>query len=238
MAHPALSRPPIREAVVEIHLPFPVSEKEVRDLSPAFPGFGQASDIQGLEMQLHVEGPVVDSKASKEFVGLRFVSAEQTEIIQIQRASFSYHRLGPYPGWDSFVDAFSTHWNSVSTAWPIEWSPRIGVRFINDVQLLELPANLSAYVRLDLTATQSRWPARGLFWKTDMDMSDGIIGSLTVATAAGLDPAARSLVLDLDIIATGKIPAARIMDRLVTIRALKNELFFAIITDKVIELCS
>ena len=241
-----LSRPPIREAIVEVKCE-PVELRrvdELRDLlAHAFPT-AKPFRLASLVLQLPEErrGAEPDAAGGRA-TGWRCESADGTEVALIRQDGLSRGRLADYPGWDVFTDRFLAIWSTfVGTARPVEVR-RVAVRYVND---LRLPIGDQFHFERFLTSAPR--PPAGLApeiadFLTQMTLPGGAEG-LRVAVTQATDAASRTateLPVTLDIDASWDRPMpvderlpARLSDALGTLRDLKNRVFFGLVTEELV----
>ena len=242
-----LSRPPIREAIVEVKCE-PVELRRVdalRDLlAEAFPVV-KPFRLASLALQLPEErrGGDADATGGGRATGWRCESADGAEVALIRRDGLSFGRLAGYPGWDAFTDRFLSVWGSfVEVAQPIEIT-RVAVRYVND---LRLPIGDQFHFERFLT-TAPRPPA-GLApeiadFLTQMTLPGGAEG-LRVAITQATDAASRTatelpVTVDIDASWDRSVPVddrlpVRLTQVLGSLRDLKNRVFFGLVTEKLV----
>lgn len=240
-----LTRPPIREAIVEVKCE-PVELQrvdELRDvLAGAFPNV-KPFRLASLALQLPEERRGDADAAGGRATGWRCESADGAEVVLIRQDGLSFGRLAGYPGWDAFTDRFLSLWGVyVEVAQPIEVS-RVGVRYVND---LRLPIGDQFHFERFLT-TAPRPPA-GLApeiadFLTQMTLPGGAEG-LRVAITQATDAASRTatelpVTVDIDASWDRTVPVddrlpVRLTQVLGSLRDLKNRVFFGLVTEELV----
>ncbi|RPH43552.1 MAG: TIGR04255 family protein [Burkholderiales bacterium] len=241
-----LSRPPIREAIVEVKCE-PVELRRVDALRERLErDFPTAQPFRLASLALHLpderRGAEPDAAGGRA-TGWRCESADSSEVALIRQDGLSFGRLASYPGWDVFTDRFLSIWGTfVDIAQPVEVR-RISVRYVND---LRLPIGDQFHFERFLT-TAPRPPA-GLApeiadFLTQMTLPGGADG-LRVAVTQASDAASRSttelpVTLDIDVTWDRPMPVderlpARLSDALGTLRDLKNRVFFGLVTEELV----
>lgn len=144
-----LPRAPIVEAVVQISARPEVAwdEKEIlANLTPQLSGF-ELFSRQSVQHQLTLNPsnvPVV-SEANLGWHGVACQSKE--ERVQFSRDGFLFSRLHPYQDWNHFLAESMRLWKVfLGTARPLEIQ-RIGLRFINKIQLPPKETNFEKYIQ-------------------------------------------------------------------------------------------
>jgi uncharacterized protein (TIGR04255 family) len=239
-----LSRPPIREAIVEVRSE-PVDfgrVTELRDrLAGAYPN-AKPFRLASLALNLPEErrGAEVDPSASQQ-TGWRCESADAGEVALIRRDGVSFGRLAAYPGWDALLDRFLSVWGTyVDVARPVEIR-RIGVRYIND---LRLPVGDQFHFERFLTAAPrapAGMPPEIADFLVQMTLpggADGLRAAVTIASdAASRDAAWLPVIVDIDaswerpMVVDAQLPG-RMAEALGALRDLKNRVFFGMVTEE------
>lgn len=238
-----LSRPPIREAIIEVNCE-PVELRRATALRDRLAGTYPTSRpfrIASVALNLPEERRGVDPAGEQ--AGWRCESADGTEVALIRRDGLTFARLSAYPGWDAFVDHFTTLWGEyVAAAGPLEVR-RVAVRFVND---LRLPIGDQFHFERYLT-TAPRAPA-GLApeiadFLVQMTLPGGADG-LRVAVTQATDSASRSanelpVLVDIDAGWDRAVPVderlpARLAETLGVLRDLKNKVFFGLVTEELV----
>lgn len=229
-------RAPITEAVVEIRT---VGTVQLGDLDRLVPRFvkrlgGRAEKL----FDVRVEIGEVASKAHQSVNGFRITSSDGTRIVNIGLQSISTAKLAPYEGWEKFIEEARINWGIWLKV--IDWQPisRIGVRFINRIDIPTL-----ARFRLDdylttLPTLPRQYDANGVdHFAMNLLVplgEDNLKLVLNSGTTESPLIGYRSLILDLDLAMDSDLPSSddqlwAFIDR---IRARKNDVFEACITDK------
>jgi len=146
-----VSKPPIREALVDIRfnfgnqkLDYRVFEKLHDQIKSDFPKkqvlkWGQFS----LNMRVENRQPVIETSSGEN--GYRFDSADGTRIVQFRTDGFTYSKLKPYIGWDDFsAEAKKLFELYVGATAPISVN-RIALRYINLIEIPEKSFELEKY---------------------------------------------------------------------------------------------
>lgn len=246
MATPrVLSRPPIREAIVEVNCE-PVELRRVtalRDqLADAWPS-SRPFRIASVALNLPEERRGTAPESGGDQAGWRCENADGSEAVLLRRDGLSFAQLAGYDGWDAFIDRFLMLWGAyVASAGPLEVR-RIAVRFVND---LRLPIGDQFHFERYLT-TAPRAPA-GLApeiadFLLQMTLPGGADG-LRVAVTQATDAASRTatelpVLMDIDVGWDRALPVderlpARLAETLGVLRDLKNKVFFGLVTEELV----
>jgi len=237
-----LSRPPIREAIIEVKSePVDLCRIDaVRDrLAGAYP---VVRPFRLASVALHLPDERRGADPGQQ-TGWRCESADGREVALVRTDGLSFGRLAAYPGWDPFLDRFIGVWSTyVGTAAPLEVH-RMSVRYVNDLRLpIGGQFDFERYLTSVPRAPAGLAPevADFLVQMTLPGGHDGLRVSVTQAT----DTSARSerelpVILDVDagwdrrLPVDGQLPV-RMTEALSTMRALKNRVFFGLLTDELV----
>ena len=238
-----LSNAPIVEAIVEFQ--FSVSDdvtfemlQEVADaLKADYPKqeekrssiFKAVIKSSGPETEVHDGG----------LVGISAKSSDNKNIVQLFRDRFSFSQLPPYQNWELLEKQAIEIWKVFLAKTKIDGINRVGVRFINKIEI-DLPFDdFNDYivgaptVPKGLPQSLSAFDMRLIIPNKDID-ADGIVNM----SMNGFDRERNvvPVILDVDVGKAGPIRSDEesLHDILVELRNYKNELFFHNITDKVV----
>jgi uncharacterized protein (TIGR04255 family) len=177
----------------------------------------------------------------QEEIGHRRGSSDLTQLMLLWPSQFVISQLAPYPGWDGFFGRFVRDWPTFKKATGYRKIVRIGVRYINrlDIRIVDKLIEESEYLNLypKLPASFGPFTAYGLQAQFPPDEADC---SLTVNSSCVPSPLLNhgSFLIDLDFSRERNPPQndEAIYNLLNQIRAKKNAAFEACITDKAREL--
>ena len=236
-----LTRPPIAEALIDFRSPdneglVPASLLPVREaLQGRFPHVEERHSVQAT-FQIQEAQPVVQSRTTG-FHGLFLKSADSLDVAQFRRDGFTVNRLAPYRGWRSLksmalelLPLFLKHGRP-------ERLSRVATRFINRLTLpISTGQSSSDYLAVTPTLPTGYPPLRSFLTRVTVhDAETGLSANVSHSLESSDSPYP-TVLLDIDVFT--EIPAnaqltvegaSEILERM---RALKNTLFFATITDR------
>lgn len=241
------SKPPITEAVIEFRFagdcPQAARKKISRRLSKTYP-------IEEVQRRLTVKASLVGIEGVQQSVtevGLKRWSHDRTEVATLsdenrnaespaqdaQPAAFSASQLAPYCGWESFCNRFLEGWSEVEKVIGHRKLLRIGVRFINRIDIRGAIEEPKRWVLIGPVLPR-RLPKPAAFTlHTVLPLELGQANVVAATTASPL-PHHSAIVLDIDIYTTAAI-SDRHADRLEILkefRTRKNDIFESCITDE------
>ena len=182
------------------------------------------------------ENPQLDSITSHE--GLRFMSADEKQILQVNANGFTFSRLKPYEQWESFRDEAERLLDIyLEIALPKNIT-RVALRFINRFDFPTSSLELSEYLKI-FPQIPDIYRLNGLAMQVILDQPD--IRSTLVISQALIPPAKPgviSLLLDFDLFNQESRDFEKLSDFLELLHLKKNEVFESAITDKTREMIS
>ncbi len=244
---PPLPRPPIVEAVIDIRvaLPTPLEEAYVRaQLEGKTPGYAMLDSQRQIQVQHTLQPGIPPSAPTVQdlgWKGLRLRSSEGRHIVQFNRDGFVFSRLEPYESWDQIYGESMRLWDTyMRLAAPVEII-RIGVRYLNRIELTENVARLEDYLYTAPRTPESLDLPFQNFFHIDtllMPKRACAVNIITTLQAETQSPG-QSLILDIDAFTQDALrtDSASLETRLRELRWLKNKVFFGSVTKKTLALC-
>lgn len=238
-----LSRAPIAEALIDIRvLPREGIAADVfiplkNNLANTYP---KSSPMRSFEARFQMDqGKVSAENTVQSNVGWLFEAQGRKSVAQFRVDGFTYNKLQPYTRWeDVFSEAYRLWHLYVDTAKPLEVT-RMAVRYLNRLQLpaatelrdyLEAPPLLPA----PIPQTIREFLTRVVVFDTNRNAS----AIITQALEAALDVRVTPVLLDIDAFREAAIrPDDASMPQIFEqLRRLKNDIFYASITEKTVEM--
>lgn len=233
-------RAPIVEAIIEIRCALP-QESTLDDLAnmadeEAFPTASKRMIMTG-RFDFGPEG--VESRASGEQTGHVFRSADDRYLLQSRLDGFSFARTAPYEHWEEFSKVAERHWHRYREVARPERALRVGVRYVNRIDVAGDHVEVKDYLRTAVDVSPYLPQLMSSYFlqiviplpqfQCFATVTSTIVGAETVhGNGLILDiDAWRDVDLDLKQTETG----TEIEDLLETLRAAKNYVFEASITD-------
>lgn len=237
---PHYEHAPIREAVIEIR-PLEIEPTPVESLQQIEPLLGEdykrAEDLFEISAAI-AAGSEVSAEARRKLIGYFFRSVDREYIVQAKLDGFAFSRLEPYIDWRDLRDNAKTAWAAYRSLLRPTAAGRIGVRYINrlDIPSDDRHVTLEQYFRV-YPELPSDIPQNitNVFLRLQIPQTDLPEQVTMIITQTGSPPAREgvvSIVLDIDVFATGLFSEEAIWDKIEMLRARKNQAFEACITDK------
>lgn len=243
MARPRvhLAHAPIAEAVIDFRVlrREGVSVDQFSDLTRLIgPQYGQATLMQSIEARFGIDrGIPVSPTQVQSAVGWLYRMAGA--VVQFRTDGFTFSKLEPYTTWEDVFSEANRLWNIyLEIARPLE-TKRLAVRYINRLRVPG-PADLRDYLAAPpilpppIPSAIREFLTRVLVLDSVRDASAILIQALE----ASLDPATIQLLLDIDAFREVALPPedSSLTGIFEQLRSLKNDIFFASVTEKTVEM--
>ena len=244
MIPPSYKRPPITEAVVEFRFQEPVDERVVDKVSARLAEqYPVHEPIRTVAIQVDVGNPQA-TRASSSFAGHKRISLDGTRIVIVATTHITTSVLAPYPGWEAFQAVARENWKICKTILKYRALSRIGVRYINRIDIPRPAENsvirIEDYLNIFPGYPETDLPNMGAFTLQLVTHLAAIASSLIINVASVPSPLVdhTSLLLDIDIGRQGDVPQnERDLWKFVdSIRLMKNRVFESAITNTLREL--
>jgi uncharacterized protein (TIGR04255 family) len=241
-----LPRAPIVESVIDIrsHTTVAFEEENIRAaVSLRLIGYSYLDSPRAIqhEMKIERDKPPLQTTRDLGLMGLRFQSDDKKQIVQFNRDGFVFSRLEPYTDWESFAGEGLNIWKIFKEIMQPAEINRIGLRFINRIELPLDELQLDEYIKpapesprnLDL-------PFIGFMHHDTLAVPGYPYNVNLVRTIQ--PPQAESgkgagLIIDIDVFTTSGVglDETGITHALEEMRWLKNKAFFGSVTEKILE---
>lgn len=236
---PHLEHAPIVEAV--IHWQARADEKawdpaRLRgELATRFPEYPDSKPQQQFHVEARLENGDVSTQVLRDRLrGLRLTSLDGLQVVQFTRDGVVFSRLRPYEDWDRFSAEAFRFWNAFQELTGCSEVQRLGVRYINRVDLQQGEA-VGAYLRrppqclepLGLNAEEFLY--QSTYTLPNAPFKVTVNQALQLAAQAAAGPA---LIVDVDVITTRPVQTdSEIEPNLTRMRWLKDKVFFSLFTE-------
>ncbi len=233
--------PPIREALVEFQ--FAANE----DWNITIPGrfHEQIKDNYPLVEQQKIREVQVDDEGLKYSEGLgktQFLTEDRTRIIGIGKDVLSVHMLRPYQpvgsefsGWQDFEGRIKTSLDKCENIIPSKGVTRIGLRYINEI--FGAPNTKATLYLKDAPTPNESLPEMASFMSRTEHHYDDSTKLFVIQVSKGESTEKPVFFLDIELTWEGEIlEKDAALAKTEELRAKKNEVFEALITDEAREL--
>jgi len=246
--YPTLSKPPIREALIDIRVKVPSGfdiyhlndlDDKIRDTFPT------KQEQTPPQIKLEIK-PGAESSQSLQSIatrpgGFRYFSQGKDKIFQARIDGFTLNKLPPYTTWEELRDEAKRLWLLYKEVASPEVITRVALRYINN---LNLPAPIRDFG--DYLAVPPVMPEdlpqglNGFLIRMNAHVPD-FEGNAIITQALEPVPSERTripVILDIDVFKekVSGINESEVWEILEALRHFKNKVFFAFITDKLKEI--
>ena len=208
------------------------------ELGEAFPTKEQRHDVEG---QFEVKDGKIAllGDDTSVFGGVRATSVDRTISLQFRPDGFTLNNVKIYMGGDQLVDKALTYWELLVQRAKPESVSRVALRYINHLELsLKQGDKFTQYFtsppELPKGAPQmvSQFLSRIVGHDTEREATAIVTQKLEAAGPAQPLP----ITVDVDVFRTGHFPVdvAPLREILASLRTLKNDTFFSLLTDKTV----
>ena len=230
------SRAPIAEAIIEFRVARSrdLTVEQLADVGGD--GFADGKSMYHLNGETVISDDASDpvSTVNTQKIGLSFEREDGQRLILATLDSFAFIWRGPYEHWDAFVDEVEQAWLKYRAAAGVDMVERIGVRFVNNIQVPQPAIEVQDYLRTTIhLAPQLPQTMTNMFMQATIPFVEE---GCDVTISSGPLPG-QILLLDIDASSNVLLSTtdpdfdARLLDRLATLRKTKNFVFEACITD-------
>lgn len=227
--------PPITEAIIEVRFEAETSDDERRKLSGKLAEYYPFESMH-VNKGVHVDVDKQTAQFKPESTVFRRSANDETELAVFGPENFLISQLGIYPGWNTFFGRFERDWALWRRLMKYRKISRIGVRFINRIDVPKEGTSarhedyLSVYAHMpDEVKTIGAYALQVQVPLPEINCL-GIINSASVPSPL---PGFAAFMLDIDIGRNIDVPQkdSDIFDMLNEMRGVKNSLFEASIKD-------
>jgi uncharacterized protein (TIGR04255 family) len=239
----AYSAPPIIDAIIELRFEDALSdalrERASKKFAATYP-LVELGTHQEIGVEIKPDGIAVRTTVQERITKRR--SVDTPGVLQ-----FGNHILGvatgaPYGGWPELFDRFCRDWGVAKKIWKYRRIVRIGVRYINRIDLERNESGLIEYERylnLRINLPETFPPISNYelgFQSAIEEIKCGV--SVRSGIAPPAVPGRVSFTLDVDVKRNLEVPQkdADVFELLAAMRKAKNDLFETFITDEAREL--
>jgi uncharacterized protein (TIGR04255 family) len=239
---PHLSKAPITEAIIEIRgrASVPWNEDTIcAELKRRLPDYPKHRSGRAKKIQWNLQKEPNVAVENLGWKGIRFTSTDEKQIATFNIDSFALSRLQPYEDWKRFTREAKRLWEiHTKVAHPIEIQ-RLGVRFINRIELSREKIEIRDYFNGFSPAVPEILLDINSFLHHDVLSVPGYPYMVNIIKTIQPQSPNQGSALILDIDAYTQEPfepnSNAIDQKLLFLHWLKNKIFFSIITPQIRE---
>lgn len=241
-----LTKAPIIEALIDIRVKLPPDKQDLTliktftlALQKLFPGqFPEEKELRDVQMLFEV-GPPPRQETKSSHVGYRYDSKDGKRVIQAKLDSFTFSWLKPYENWEFLRQDSYAAWQVYRDLVKPEAITRIATRFINQIEIPGPLINFDDYLTAAPIIPVALPQAYSSFL-TRMAIPDQINQVMIIITQAfqqGVNPKVIPVVIDIDVSMEKLFENQTVSwdtmawDKIDSLRAIKNRVFFESITE-------
>jgi uncharacterized protein (TIGR04255 family) len=232
-----LSKPPIREAILEFHIapmvdiiPETVQQWE---LVPTYNNFSTQASKQ-LTFTFDQNLDAAESVNSRAIEGVFWKDDTRAIAAQIMRNRLTLNKLAPYTDFALVENEMRFFWKCYTATFQAEQIQRVGLRYINEIETVQA---LHHYIQPELLPTGGlAGTAARTYHRYEIRRSE-TLGALVQIV---IDKEDSRLVVDIDTFSERPYQSSDETvwkESVEQLHTLKNELFFAIITEQYAKEC-
>ena len=209
------------------------------ELKDEFPNQKQLYNFEAIEIK---NGKLVPPRGDDAaFGGIQVANVDRTIYVQFRPNGFTLNNLTVYMGGDQFIDKAMTLWEILVERTKPEIVSKVELRYINRLELPltegdEFTRYLTSFLYLPEGAPQqvSQFLSRIVGYDEQRQATAVVIQQLKEQQAGQLI----AITVDVGVFRTGNfsVDSAALRDILGTLRMLKNETFFSLLTDETVSL--
>ena len=242
-----LSKAPIVEAVIDIRA-MPADrpdEKALRSfLEGKFVGYEFLDSQREFQFRAEFSHNAPPNQETRDlgWKGLRFRSDDKKYIAQFNRDGFALSRLEPYESWEKLSREATRLWNDYAEFLKPQQIDRVGLRYINRIQLPLDELNFESYLQVSAsTPIELDFPVSGFMHQDTVIVPNN---PYTINIIKTIQPPNLSegtglgLIFDIDVATMQSFESddAKLKEHLSKMRWLKNKVFFGSVTPKSLEM--
>lgn len=235
------SQPPILEAICEIHFApeRQLSREMIEMLMPVWKdGYPEQNVVEEKQVQLHMD--MKGMRATEGNRGHKLIcrSADQLRLVQLASSFLAVNQLRPYQGWEEgFRDVILARWKNLQEVCPMEQVSRIGLRYINRIEIPQHPLQWEEWFNFPLPLPGNlRHPSGHFHLLFQQPLSEGMRSIINIASAQPAPTGCTWVMLDLDVVLEAPIPAADLPRELERVHGPHSLAFEEYVSDKLREL--
>lgn len=229
--------PPLQEAICEIYFDAkePLDEKRFESLRFDWrdQGFGDQRfvDQKQVNVRLSIQG--LETKEIPSDRKLVCRSDDGSQLIQLTRNMLVVNHLAPYPGWaDVFRPIVLQRVAELQTAVPLNGVKRVGLRYIDRIDIPQAPLEWSDWFNLDFPVPAAlKRPGSRLQMRVESPLEEDLKGIVQIFSAPERKRGHSSVIFDMDVISSRYLALNEIEVELERVHEPQTLAFEEILTD-------
>jgi uncharacterized protein (TIGR04255 family) len=228
--------PPIQEAICEIHfLRSPsLRESDLRSMMPMWKDLYPDQKIVELR-NVQIELTVEKAEAKPTVSGHKLICRSDNggRLVQLSSSLLAVNKLRPYIGWEEdFRDTIVKRFDEARMQFGFESVNRIGLRYINRIEIPATPLVWSDWFRVPLPIPEPVASVGGFFQSHFRHQLNEHLDCILNFGSLPSEGKGSSVLLDIDVVWRGDIGPVSVKDSLESVHAPHRSLFEAYLLDK------
>ncbi|SCC94912.1 conserved hypothetical protein [Thiomonas sp. X19] len=246
-AYPILNRPPIVEAVVDFDCDLPpglelaalkkAAREKFADLYP----LAQPRLMQHVQVKAEADG-TVNSSLNQGLEAFMFKQADQKQLVQVRKTGFSFNRLAPYEGLETYLPEIERVWSLYREIARPVLVRSLRLRYINRIEIpFQVgPVDLDKYFKMhNMLVDDKNMTLTGFL--SQYSAVERATGSQVAVVLTAQNPEGDKLPIIFDNAATANVELEPmdwqgLLRALATLRDLKNRVFFGTVKQPCLDL--
>ena len=243
MAQPrSLARPPIVEALVDLRATIPGDPAVFSGLADALKDeFPTKEERRDFKAKIEVrDGRLVSPRFdASAFGGVRVATADRKVSAQFRPDGFTLNNMTEYMGGDQLIDKALTLWGTLVARTAPQVVSRVALRYINRLELpLKTGDTFTRYLTSPPSLPEGAPSQVSQFLSRIVGHDDKRQATAVVVQQLKLPEPEKpvAITVDVDVSRDGKFPVdtSSLREILDSLRMLKNETFFSLLTDETV----
>jgi uncharacterized protein (TIGR04255 family) len=233
---PPYPAPPIVEAVIQIRFADRLAKSAAaKTLKKLRVQYAHVVDGEVVGINVNLDNRTTDFTPNPR---TRLASDDQADVLVIEPNALTWSRLAPYCGWNSLIQRVKRDFQLVHTASGYRKVERLGVRYVNRVDVPLSDDSVSyyeEYIDAHIRLPEFLEPTDGYGWRVEKHfIQEGMLAIIQSASGDPVIPGTGPFIFDIDVISKTEIPAKAddMFAKLEKMRDLKNKIFELSMTDK------
>jgi uncharacterized protein (TIGR04255 family) len=238
-----LSKAPITEALIDIRATLPNQNRDMRHLAALADQFRsdypEKKTIHEFQYKVKFGAQPTEQKTTKQELGYRLASRDNTQVIQAAVGGLTFSRLPPYQEWAQLRDEAKRVWKIYAEDVRPENITRVATRYINKLELPGPHVDFDHYLNYVPRVPSALPQLLGGFFSRVVvpDPKSDCTAIMTQMFQPSQKESEIVVILDIDVFRERLITEeADVWSTLESLRNLKNLLFFDSITEECVRL--
>jgi uncharacterized protein (TIGR04255 family) len=231
--------PPIFDAVIELRFKTPLADTGIAAIVRALkPNYEKHEETGEVDVVVRFQNERIEPSVTDPRPVHIFSNTDQNDFCRLERGKLHWSRLPPYDCWETLQERMQRDLQKIPKKIGFRPLERIGVRFQNRIDVPLSKGDVTyyeKYLSVHIKLPPLLDPHDSYMWTVVRDFDEKKLGArVSSGIVQAVLPGTMAVTLDIDVFAIDNLPSTidDLVSRLGEMRALKNEIFEACITDK------